>query len=112
MGTKQVTDEISTLDSFQQKVTEMHEAGALSTDGLYMCYTTLASEYLVKHHDAEKALIVLNRCPPEYFTDIIVPQMQKDGLFAQSVVELGYRLVQLGLTGIESDPPNQSPAEA
>jgi hypothetical protein len=107
-----MTPDPQTLIAFEKTITDMHAKGALSSDGLYQCYVTLASEYLCQHHDSERALAILNKCPEAYLSSTIEEQMKKDALFAKSVVELSYRLVQLGLVGVESEKPNQLPAEA
>lgn len=87
-------------------VETMYLKGDLTPDCYHKCVVTLASQFLCRHHDPEMCLILLNRCPPDYYTDIIVQQMREDYPFACSTFELGYRLVQFGFLDLNADPPN------
>lgn len=94
------------------QIEQMHEVGALPTDSFHKCIVTLASEHLCRRHDPERALILLNRVPPDYYKQTLVSQMEDDTLFAEVVFEMGYRVVQLGIADGEPVRPTQLPAEA
>ena len=93
-------------------VEDMYTKGQLPPDRYYQCLVTLASEFLCRHHDADRALVLLNRCPSEYFTNGCLRQMQEEELFAATTVELGYKLIQLGIAEESETVPNLPPASA
>lgn len=94
------------------QVEKWHRDQVFGDDVYYQCLVTLAGTHLCQHHDAESALILLNRIPPQYFQTTIVTQMEADGVYAASVVEMSHRMMQLGLVDISPQDPNQPPAEA
>lgn len=108
-----VTSKPEELVTALQQIDQMFETGALPPDAYYKCIVTMASAYLCDHLDAEQALVLLNRVPAAYYLDVLPGQMREDGLFAQVSVELGYRLVQLGLAaGMEAHVANMKEAKA
>lgn len=100
------------LQAAVAQVEQMHEVGALPTPAYHKCLVTLASEHLCRRHDTESALVLLNRCPPDYFRITLVGQMREDALFADVMLELGYRLVQLGVADGEPVRPTQLQGDA
>ncbi|MGH7703154.1 MAG: hypothetical protein ACREMO_08665 [Gemmatimonadales bacterium] len=100
------------LSAAAAQVEQMHDAGALPAPAYHKCLATLASEHLCRRHDTEAALILLNRCPPDYFRATIAEQMREDQLFADVMLELSYRLVQLGVADGSPVRPTQLPADA
>lgn len=100
------------LSAAVAQVEQMHAAGALPAAAYHKCLATLASEALCRRHDTENALVLLNRCPPDYFRVTAAEQMREDPLFADVMLELSYRLVQLGVVDGETARPTQLPARA
>jgi hypothetical protein len=100
------------LFAVEKTVDDMRAKKALSEASYNQCLVTLASEHLCIHHETEYALILLNKCSPDYFDQTIVQQMKLDHLFAEAVIELVYRLVQLGITLDVVESINVPPAEA
>lgn len=49
----------------------MYLTGALPEPGYYQCLLTIASEYLVRRHDPEQALIVINKIPADYYLQVL-----------------------------------------
>lgn len=95
------------------QIEDMYRKDALSDEAYYQCMVTLASEFLCAHHDAERALVLLNKCAPAYFDGPILEQMRADELYAAAALQLTYHLYRLGLTGdIVTDGATQGPAEA
>ena len=84
------------LQVSQDHIEELFIKGVLSADLYYECLVTLAANH-AKEHDIEKALIFLNRCPPDYFDTAMVEQMSKDENFAALAAELVHRLVRNGV---------------
>ena len=103
---------VKLLEDAQAHVEQMYIKGALQPDSYYQCIVTLASDFLCKHHDAERALVLLNRCPPEYFDDTLPIQADGDFLFGEAVIALSYRLIQLGISGVIPDEVNVPGASA
>lgn len=100
------------LQAAAAQVEQMHATGALPAGAYHKCLATLASEHLCRRHDTEDALVLLNRCPSDYFRTGILKQMQEDYLFADVMLELSYRLVQLGVVDGAPTRPTQLPAKA
>jgi hypothetical protein len=89
----------------------MAQSGALEPDSYYKCLASLASEHAVKYLDIERALVLLNKLPPAYLSQVLAQQMADDGLFAEAMVQLTYRMQQLGVIG-NVQKCNMTPAEA
>lgn len=108
-----MTSKSEELEAATVHIEQMHDSGALPAQSYYKCLVTLASSHLCEHLNAERALVLLNKVPANYYLDTLPEQMREDGLFAQTTVELSYRLVQLGLTGgIEAHVTNMKEADA
>jgi hypothetical protein len=103
---------IDELLDAENEIVRMHQAKALSDSGYYQCLVTLASDIVCEHHELEYGLILLNKCPPEYFDVAMPAQMQLDKFFASAALHLVYRLVQLGVTLETIENINVPPAEA
>jgi hypothetical protein len=99
------------LNSVQEMLDTMVEVGALDLDTYYKCLVELASDHASVNLDVEKALILINKCPPGYFEGAMVQQMKADRLFLRAAMELSHRLYQLG-THHSIPQCNMQPAEA
>jgi hypothetical protein len=95
-------DNRENLTSAEAHVEEMYLTGALDAASYYKCLVTLAHDWLCTHFDMEQTLILLNKCPPEYFKKDLLNQLKDDTFFAEAAMVLVYKLVQLGVS-------NQSP---
>jgi hypothetical protein len=90
---------------------KMHTDGGIADDTFWKLEASLASEFACRFLDIERALRILHVCPPSYFGQALFLQMQQDSLFAAAMVELVYRLNQLGTAGVLQSL-NMPPAEA
>jgi len=95
-----------------QAIEDMRATGALADNIYYQLLVTVASDYICDESDAEQALILLNRCVPEYFENAMVGQMADDDAFAASVVKMSYKLMQLGVVDTDVESANMLGAEA
>lgn len=100
------------LDGFLQKLRDMRAQGALTDDQFHMCVCTLAYEFLIKHNNVDRTMVLLNIPPAEYFKGPFKEQLKSDKLFGASMFQMTYKLIQMGLAGIEFEKPNQPAAEA
>jgi hypothetical protein len=102
------TDQLLEVESMLEN---MSRTGALEPDSYYKCLASLASDHAVKYLDVEKALVLLNKLPPEYLSQVLVQQMAADCWFAEAMTQLTYRMQQLGVIG-NVQKCNMLPAEA
>lgn len=100
------------LESFLQSLKQMRENKVLDDNAYYQCLVSLAHQFLVKHHNVDRALVLLNMCPPEYFKGAFKEQCRTDSQFAAASFSLTYTLIHMGLAGIEVEEPTQAPGEA
>lgn len=77
----------------------------------YKILIEIASDFAALLIDLERALVLVNRIPAEYFDSIIHEQMAADHLFAEAAIELAYKFQQL-LLQEETYTANQPAAEA
>jgi hypothetical protein len=103
---------IEQVDNYVQFAEEEYTAGKLRAPVFYKVLVTLASEYLKDFADLDKALVLLNRIPVEYYDHDLHEQLLEDSLFAGIVLEFIYHLNRMGI--IDSMPvrPTQHAAEA
>lgn len=97
---------------FKDDLLGMFESGEISQPLYFKSLIFLSSDLMCKHFETDKSLILLNLCVPEYLTSIMIQQMMADQAFASSVVNLSYRLVQLGIFQAESVVTNIPQASA
>lgn len=100
------------IEAALKSIDKMRDAGALPDDSYYKCIVTLASEVLCNHSDQEQALILLNRCPPSYYGQVLPDQLREDEMFAVVVLELTYKIIQHGILGTELHKPTMPSAQA
>jgi len=100
------------LESFLKTLDDMKANNALTEAQYYMCVLTMAYEFLIKHHNVDRTMALLNVPTPEYYRGAFKEQVHDDKLFAHSMFTLVYNLIALGLTDIELEKPNQPAAEA
>lgn len=100
------------LEAAQKTIELAADKGHLPPELLYQCYVTLATNYLLDFQEDEKALILLNKIPEDYFKETIIYQMDHDDLFARATLKLAYRLIQLGYTLMDFDQPTQAKGDA
>lgn len=103
---------IKDLQAAESTVAAMEASGDLAGDELHKCLVTIAARWLTEHHDAEKALIALNRCSPEYLRHTISKQMEADDDFAALIAEFSYRLLQLGMSEADEQQPTMAVGRA
>lgn len=103
---------VEELQAAEQTVATMESSGDLAGDELQKCLVTIAARWLTEHHDAEKALVALNRCTPDYLKETISQQMVADDDFAILVAEFSYRLIQLGMSEVEEQQPTMTMGRA
>ena len=102
---------VDELEGVEGMLERMAQSGALDPNSYYKCMASLASDYVVRHLDIEKGLVILNKLPPEYFDGVIVQQMEAERVFAEAMVVMFYRLQQLGTSG-NTQRCNMLPGEA
>lgn len=101
------------LHGLPDHLDQLYKDGHITANIYHQCLVSLAHRYMCDDHDAESALITLNRVPADYYLTTIKDHMAQDQSFAAAVVELAYKLTQLGLTtGLDSHTTNMLPAEA
>lgn len=83
----------------------------VSNDMYYKILVEIASDFASLLIDLDRALVLVNRIPQEYFDGPMQEQMRCDHLFAESAVELAYKFQQL-LLHEETYTTNQPAAEA
>jgi hypothetical protein len=99
------------VEGLVRDIEVMYDTGALTDNSYYKCMVSMASEYITNHSDADNCLVLLNRCPPEYFQFTIKKQMEEDNDFFAIMLEMTYKLVKFGI--IEGDTqPTMSLASA
>lgn len=96
------------LEGVQKYLEEVYIRGQIPPPVYYKNLLTLASDWLCTHYDVERALILLNRCPPDYLIQVCYRQTTDDVFFRDSVVALARTLVQLGY-GPDGSPPASIP---
>lgn len=94
-------------------VRQMHNSGQLSDDLFHKCLVSAAYEFILAG-EQEKGLRLINEPPTSYYRDVQLAQMREDQMYAQLVVVLGYKLMQMGLVEVDGDvlAPNMDPASA
>lgn len=95
-----------------QAIEDMRATGQLADEIYFQLLVTVASDFICEQSDAEQALILLNKCVPDYFEGPMVSQMEDDEAFAASVVKMSYKLMQLGVVDTDIEPANMVGAEA
>lgn len=96
------------LEGVQKFLEEVYIRGQVPPSAYYKNLLVLASDWIRTHHDAERALILLNRVPPAYFLGPCVGQANDDIFFREALVELSRTLVQFGY-GPDGSPPATLP---
>jgi len=85
--------------------------GVLSPRDYWKCLVVMASRFC-QRDDTERALVLLNRCPPEYFQHFIFDDMKSDNPFAAETLALVARLEMTGILGSEEPVDTTSMARA
>lgn len=97
------------VDLAFRQVVKMHMDGSMPTDVYYKCLICLAYEY-IQNDDHQIAIILIHKCPPEYFEKVQPDQVKEDKAYADVVTLLAYKLIQMGL--VDGDVPLYSPTQA
>jgi hypothetical protein len=100
------------LQAAEQTVAAMEASGDLVGDELQKCRVTIAARWLTEQHDAEKSLIALNTCSPEYLQHTICQHMEADDSFAALITEFSYRLLQIGMSEVDEQQPTMAVGRA
>lgn len=100
------------IEAALKTIDRMYASGALPDDSYYKCIVTLASECLVNQSDQEQALMLLNRCPPSYYGQVLPDQLREDEMFATVVLELSYKIIQHGILSEDLHQPTMPSAKA
>lgn len=100
------------VESVLMDVEEMYRMGAMPQEAYHKCMVSLAAEYL-EHDDLDRCLELLNKCPPSYYMETQPQQADEDSMFAEVVIKMAYKLVKMGVVGMDLDvEPNMPEAEA
>lgn len=101
------------VDQALAVVENIYKTGTMSPDVWAKCIVSLAYEYMCADQQQE-ALVQLNRVPPSYYKDVQYKHMKDDTMYAELVVLLSYRLIQMGVVegSEELIEPTMPPARA
>lgn len=85
----------------------------MGDDVYHKCIVSLAYEYICADLQQE-GLVQLSRVPVAYYQDVQLRHMQEDSMYAELVVLLSYKLIQMGIVdGSETlVVPTMAPARA
>jgi hypothetical protein len=103
------------IQEYLDSADRMKARGQITDDDHHKILVCLSYEYL-QLDQVTRACALLNRCDPTYFDPggIQFLQAKADKHYAELLVKLAYRLLQLGLVGADIDlyQTNQPPAQA
>lgn len=101
------------IDAALKTVEDIYKSEAMTREVYHKCLVSLAYEYILA--DAQQqGLVQLARVPASYFEDYQLPQMREDKMYAELVVLLSYKLIQMGVVdgADEVVAPTMAPARA
>lgn len=90
------------IDKAVALMEQIRKSGAMGPDVYHKCIVGLAYEYIMADQQQE-GLIQLSRVPESYYRDVQLKQMQEDKLYAETVILLSYRLIQMGVVDGSED---------
>lgn len=70
--------------------------GAMSDEVYHKCLVSLAYEFICAD-EQQAGLVQLSRVPIGYYQDVQLKQMREDKMYAELVVLLSYKLIQMGV---------------
>lgn len=113
MGTQPRLRDKREIDSALKTIEEIYKKGAMGADMYYKCIVSLAFEYACADEQQE-CLVQLTRVPVTYYQNTQPGHMRDDRLYAELVVLLSYKLIQMGVVeGSEQIvTPTMAPARA
>lgn len=101
------------VDIALMQIEKIYAQHVMSDAIYYKCLVSLAYEYICANEHQE-GLVQISRVPVSYYQDVQLQHMREDKSYAELVVLLSYRLIQMGVVeGSENlHVPTMAPARA
>jgi hypothetical protein len=101
------------VDAALLMIEKIKASGTMGEDVYHKCIVSLAYEYICADEQQE-GLVQLARVPPSYYENVQLRQAREDKGYADLVVLLSYKLIQMGVVeGSEKIyVPTMAPARA
>lgn len=100
------------IDASVMTMERIHkQTGILGENLFYKSLIYLAYEYIQCGHEQE-GLVTLFKVPATYFVEDNVKNMEQDPQFADIVVRLSYRLIQIGVVRTDEHVPKANMTKA
>lgn len=96
MGTQSKLRKKEDLDGALATIEKIFRSGTMEKDVYHKCLVSLGYEYILAD-EQQTGLVLISRPPTSYFQDVLYRQMKEDQMYAELVVLLSYKLVQMGV---------------
>lgn len=96
MGTQSKLRKKEDLNGALATVERIFKSGTMDKDVYHKCLVSLGFEYICADEQQE-GLVLISRVPISYYQDVQLKQMREDKMYAELVVLLSYKLVQMGV---------------